>query len=102
MSVVKRICSTSGVLLVPSMLFNRLLFLAGRSKIPDSKLLTGVKLCLCTVLVTGMVEYNSSKLYMVFQHLMALVCSSAIRSNGALVKMKESCTCSCNGDSWVE
>ena len=73
-----------------AMLLNRFVLRPGLSKIPVSMLVTGVRDCLCTVLVTGMVEYNSKRLYMVFQHLMALVCSSAILSKGALVKMNES------------
>ena len=53
--------------------------------------------CLCTVLVVGIVEYSSNKLYIVFQHF-SVVFSSDILSNGALVIINESFG-SCTGDS---
>lgn len=60
---------------------------------------TGVSDCLCTtVLVVGIVEYSSSRLYMVFQQRIMVICSSEIISSGALVRMKESCS-GCTSDS---
>ena len=58
---VSKTCSTSGVLdeapdTKIDILFSKLFFLPGLNNIPVSKLLTGVKDCLCTVLVTGIVE----------------------------------------------